>query len=100
MKTFKTIVFIVAGVLAGTVGVLASDEMTNATSGSSIIVVKAEKELVGGEVLVYNSDQILVATQKMKKRKLAVDFSQARFGAYTIVIVKGDQQKEFYFLKK
>jgi hypothetical protein len=79
---------------------------SDVVSGSSVtvaetkLVVKTGKDLVGGHVLVYNSNDVLVVVQKMKKRKLTIDFSNVVFGVYTIRIVKGEEQQEYHFLKK
>jgi hypothetical protein len=81
---------------------IASDitPILSAAATNAVLVVKADKEMVGGKVMVFNSNKDLVTASKMKKRKLEIDFSNADFGVYTVRIVKGNELKEFHFLKK
>lgn len=81
---------------------LASDVSPTISSDSNeaVLVVKAEKEMVGGKVMVFNSNKDLVTVSRMKRRKLEIDFSTADFGIYTVRIVKGNETKEFHFMKK
>lgn len=81
--------------------VCASDEAQNLLSkDSKILVLKADKEFVGGEVLVYSGNQNLIVVKKMRKRKLFIDFSDVMMGEYIVRIVKGDKEQEYHFLKK
>jgi hypothetical protein len=76
------------------------EPINSSDSNSAVLVVKAEKELVGGKVMVFNSNKELVTVSRMKRRKLEIDFSAADFGAYTVRIVKGNESKDFHFMKK
>jgi hypothetical protein len=81
---------------------IASDgtPILSAKASNAVLVVKADKEMVGGKVMVFNSNKDLVTASKMKRRKLEIDFSNADFGVYTVRIVKGNESKEFHFMKK
>ena len=65
-----------------------------------LFTLKAEKEFVGAQVEVYNSSGKLITSNSLQKRKMIIDFGDAMFGTYTIRIVKGDDLKEFKYVKK
>lgn len=69
-------------------------------SKSDVLVLKTDKEFVGGKVMVFNSNKDLVTVSRMKRRKLAIDFRTADFGVYIVRIVKGNEWEEFHFMKK
>lgn len=85
-----------AGVMAES---LASD-VDQVISSTSRLTLKLNKEFLGGEVRVYNGNRELVISQRMKKRKVLIDFSDAMVGGYTVQLMKGPHQQEFYFMKK
>jgi cytochrome oxidase Cu insertion factor (SCO1/SenC/PrrC family) len=65
-----------------------------------LFTLKADRELVGAQVEVYNSSGKLITSNSLQKRKMIIDFGDATFGTYTIRIVKGDELKEFKYVKK
>ncbi len=70
------------------------------TKYKNLFVFKIDKKYVGATVEVYYSNGDLVATQKLEKRKMIIDFCDTKFGEYTIRVVKGDKKQEFYYVKK
>jgi len=75
-------------------------EVVEPSKQKNIFVLKTEKRLVGAQVEVYNSRGELIASQRLKKRKMVVDFGQAKFDTYTIRIIKGQARQEFKYIKK
>lgn len=65
-----------------------------------LFTLKADKDLIGAQVEIYNSSGELITTNSLQKRKMIIDFGEAVFGTYTIRIVKGDEEKEFKYVKK
>ena len=65
-----------------------------------LFTLKADKELVGAQVEIYNSSGELITSNSLQKRKMIIDFGEAVFGTYTIRIVKGEESKEFKYVKK
>ena len=65
-----------------------------------LFTLKADKDLVGAQVEIYNSNGELITSNSLQKRKMIIDFGEAVFGTYTIRIVKGDELKEFKYVKK
>ena len=65
-----------------------------------LFVLKTEKRFAGAQVEVYNSRGELMTSQSLKKRKMVVDFGQAKFDTYTIRIIKGQARQEFKYIKK
>jgi hypothetical protein len=79
----------------------AKDEIIPVSSKyKNLFVFKADKEFVGATVEICYSNGDVVATQKLEKRKMIIDFCDTRFGAYTIRVTKGDKEQEFYYVKK
>jgi hypothetical protein len=62
--------------------------------------IKTSKDFVGGEVQVFSASSSMIVSQKMRKRKVSIDFTNVMVGEYTIKILKGTQSKEYHFLKK
>ena len=84
----------------GAFEVLAVDEIQGLGGNAERVMLKMNREFIGGEVQVFSSTRTLLISQKMTKRKVSIDFSGVRVGEYTVRIRKGTQQQEYYFLKK
>lgn len=63
------------------------------------VMVKITKALQGAEVFVYHSSGDLVTIERLNKKKLIIDFKDARYGSY-IILVKKNQFTEEYTYKK
>jgi hypothetical protein len=66
----------------------------------STFVFKAERKMVGAQIEVYASNGRLLTTQTLYKKKMIIDFGDAHYGTYTIRLTKGENEKEFQFIKK
>lgn len=78
----------------------AIDTVIEPPKNKNLFTFKTGKELVGGQVEIYNSKGELITSQSLQKRKMVIDFDDAHFGAYTIKIVKGKAEREFRYIKK
>ncbi|HNP07070.1 MAG TPA: hypothetical protein PKN99_05565 [Cyclobacteriaceae bacterium] len=71
------------------------------TSQQDHFVMKVDKDLFGGEVLVTYSTGEVVTTMTIKRKKMVIDFDKVKFGSYTIKVVKdGVEINEFNFNKE
>ena len=66
----------------------------------NLFMLKADKELVGANVEIYNASGELITMQSLQKRKMVIDFGDAGLGLYTIKIVKREAKQEYKYLKK
>ena len=66
----------------------------------SLFVLKTNKELVGARVEVFYTNGSLVTAQRLAKKKMIIDFTDARLGVYTIRVTKGNKTKDFHYVKK
>ena len=66
----------------------------------NLFVLKADKEYAGAIVEVFYSNGDLITSQKLEKKKMIIDFRDAKFGTYTIRVVKDNKKQEFYYEKK
>lgn len=66
----------------------------------NLFTLKTDKDLLGAQVEIYNSKGDLITAQSLQKRKMVIDFDEAHFGTYTIKVVKGDEEREFLYVKK
>jgi hypothetical protein len=85
-------------------GVMASEVVTDTvgdatTKHKSLFIHKAQKRLLGGQVEIFSNGELL-ATQTLHKKKMVIDFNDAKLGMYTIRITKGIDKKEFKYVKK
>jgi hypothetical protein len=65
-----------------------------------LFVLKANRKYAGATVEVYYSNGDLVTTQKIEKRRMIIDFCDTKYGEYTIRVVRGNEKKEFQYVKK
>lgn len=71
------------------------------TSEQDHFVMKVDKDLLGGEVLVTYSTGEVVTTMTIKRKKMVIDFDKVKFGSYTIKVVKdGVEINAFNFNKE
>jgi len=66
----------------------------------SLYVLKTDKQLVGAQVEVFFSNGKLITAQKLQKKKMIIDFTDAKLGTYTIRVTKGGTTKDFRYIKK
>ncbi len=70
------------------------------TKHDNLFVLRVDKELIGAQVEVLSADGNRVTAQRLKKRKMIIDFCDVKSGLYTIVVSKNDQQQKFEFVRK
>lgn len=71
------------------------------TSQEGQFVMKVDKDLFGGEVVVTYSTGEVVSTMTIKRKKMVVDFDKVKFGSYTIQVIKdGVEVDQFAFNKE
>lgn len=70
------------------------------TRYKNLFVFKVGRDFKGAEVEVYYSNGDLVTIQKLKKRKMIIDFCDTRFGSYIIKVRKGQEVLDFQYVKK
>ncbi len=102
MKTITRFILVVLVVLSALVTKTAlGKEVRPVTSKhKNLFVLKADKEYAGAIVEVFYSNGDLITSQKLEKKKMIIDFRDAKFGTYTIRVVKDNKKQEFYYEKK
>lgn len=66
-----------------------------------VMVLKFDKEQVGGQVVVIASNGEEVSKQTIKRKRMILDFDEVKFGAYIIKVVKeGAEVAEFNYNKE
>lgn len=102
MKIIK--IFLIVSLMAASLSLSARrlhDEVNGGdTKRESLFVLRTNKQLVGARVEVFNTDGSLVTAQRLEKKKMIIDFTDAHLGIYTIRVTKGDQTKDFRYVKK
>ena len=81
-------------------GAASMDEPLATIVKSNQLLVRTDRDFIGGEICVYDGKRALLVSQKMKKRKVSIDFSEAMIGEYIVKVTKGKHQQEFHFFKK
>ena len=102
MKIFRMLFVLVLLSLSGAVVAdsIAGGGDPVAPKHKSLFVVKADREFVGANVQVFYSNGNLITAQKLQKKKMIIDFEDAKMGTYTIRVTKGGKTKEFEYIKK
>jgi len=67
---------------------------------SKSFVFKADRKYIGASIEVCNENGDRLMVQKLEKRKVKIDFGQARSGEYTIRIRKNNTIQEYRYVKK
>ena len=102
MKHVKKVVLIGLVILIMAQPILArsKDPKTEPSRNKNLFVFRAEKKFVGAQVEVLYSNGEVLTSQTLKKRKMLIDFSDVKYGSYTIRVKKGNDIQEFTFEKK
>ena len=66
---------------------------------SSLFVYKANSAFRGAVVEVFFANGDLVTSQRLVRKRLVIDFSHVKAGAYVIRVTKGDKIQDFQFVK-
>lgn len=66
---------------------------------NSLFVLKTDKKFVGATVQVVSSRGSVITSQTLEKRKLFIDFKNVEQGSYTVRVTKGNEVREFNYLK-
>jgi len=102
MKIVK--IFLIASLMVTSLSLSArrirDDVRGGDTKRESLFVLRTNKELVGARVEVFNTNGSLVTAQRLQKKKMIIDFTDARLGIYTIRVTKGGKTKDFHYVKK
>jgi hypothetical protein len=99
----KTLFAVVVALLIVTTGQASNPEdaiILGQTKIKSLFVYKTQRKFVGAVVEVYTSNGDLLTAQNLQKRKLIIDFGSVLKDTYTIRVVKGNDIREFQFVKR
>ena len=66
---------------------------------SNLFVYKPNSTFRGAVVEVFFANGDLVTSQRLVRKRLVIDFSHVRAGAYVIRVTKGDKIQDFQFVK-
>jgi hypothetical protein len=66
---------------------------------NSLLLVKTERNLKGATVQIFCSNGNLLASQKLHKRKLIINFCDAKAGTYVVRILKGAHSEEHMYTR-
>ena len=99
----KTLLALVVALMIVTTGKAAKPEdaiIIGQTKNKSLFVYKTHRKFAGAMVEVYTSNGNLLTAQNLQKRKLIIDFGTALNDTYTIRVVKGNDIREFHYIKR
>ncbi|MCI0750871.1 MAG: hypothetical protein L0Y35_03460 [Flammeovirgaceae bacterium] len=102
MKTLVKISIIGLGLLAAIATQAKVFEATTEVVPSkykNLMVLKTDKKLVGAKVEVLYSNGDVVTTQRLRKRKLIIDFCDVKAGNYIVRLTKGDEKEEYLYTR-
>ena len=99
LKVVAIILFATAGNTAYATPQEAAIDVVD-TKYRNLFVFKVSPAFKGAEVEVYYSNGDLVTVQKLAKRKMIIDFCDARLGSYIIKVRSGNEVLDFQYVKK
>lgn len=104
MTVMKTKATLITLLLAAVVG------FTNATPVDGRDVVRSRRNNVfafttdramrGAEVKVFYSNGDMLVSERMRRRRIVIDFAEVRRGTYTILLTKDGMTKKFQYEKR
>jgi hypothetical protein len=102
MKTFITIVTI--GLMSMPLLIAAKTQDTKngwepKANKKSSVFKKTDRKFKGAKVEILQMNGEVIAEQTLLKRRVIIDFEDVKDGEYTIRITKGNDIKEFQFVK-
>jgi hypothetical protein len=66
---------------------------------NSLLVLKTDKKFIGATIEVVSSRGEVITSQTLEKRKMFIDFKDVEQGSYTVRLTKGNEVREFNYLK-
>ena len=105
MKTLKTLLAAILITISSNMfaEMVPADSIKHQThsSQSELIMLRIEKDQIGSEVMVFHSSGDLVMTKTVKRKKMVIDFSEVKYGSYTVILMKdGIEIESFVFNKE
>jgi hypothetical protein len=80
--------------------VLTTIVMANVTDCTTLPQSGIQANPVGTQIEIFTSNGKLLTAQTTYKKEMAIDFCDARLGVYTVRVTKGDNSKDFHYVKK
>lgn len=102
MKKIGRIILICVGLIAmrqPAIGTGGDDVVMVAGKRKDLFMIKADRRLVGARVEVFYANGDVVTRQTLEKRKMIIDFSDVKPGAYLIRVSKEHRVTEFEYNK-
>ena len=65
-----------------------------------LYMLKVEKDLFGGQLVVTSSSGEVVSTMTIKRKRILINFEELKFGEYFVKIVKDGVEVEKYTYRK
>jgi len=107
MKTSTKSLSLVKGLtlalmIFGTLAAAKAEDATHVIDSryKNLFVFKADRKFKDAEVKIFYSNGDLIASQKLTKRKMTINFCDVKYGTYTIVLLKGNKSEIFEYIKK
>lgn len=98
-KLTLTLALLVAGTMA--FASQTSQVQVKEKSKKDLFVLTTSKSMRGARVQVFHENGDLVAAQKLRRRKMIIDFCDVCDGRYTVVVVSNDGHTErFDYVKR
>lgn len=100
MKALSTAIFLLSLSSAVLANGLTEGVELRKSKHKNLFVFKTEKKLIGAKIEVFFANGELITSQKLDKKKMVIDFCDAKLGTYTISVTKGNRTKLFQYVKK
>ena len=104
MKTLKVLLVAILVSISTNMfaNVIPSDSIKHEThsSQSELIMLRIEKDQLGSKLMVFHSSGDLVMSKTVKRKKLVIDFSEVKYGKYTVVLMKDGLELESFIFNK
>ncbi len=77
------------------------DSVTVNSANEGLFMLKVDKDLFGGQVIISYSDGEVVSSMTIKRKRMVIDFDKVKYGSYTITLVKdGIEVEQFTYNKE
>lgn len=101
MKTLITLAVALLLLTTATYASPAHDEVTGGPSrAKNLFVVKTQKRFTGATVEILSAQGEVIASQRLQKRKVIIDFGAVKHGTYIIRVSKDNAVQEFQYTRK
>jgi hypothetical protein len=78
----------------------ATDASVKVSADNHHMTLTLDRSMKGGTLYVFTTEGELISSASIVRRRVRIDFRNVRYGAYKVVLMAENAQREFHFMRK